>query len=43
MNATAEVVAKVIFGGLHATGLDCLRRVEVTEAPGCIAIYQDTA
>lgn len=40
MNATAEIVAKVIFDRLRANGLDVIHRVEVTEAPGCTAAYE---
>jgi len=39
-NPTAEVVAKHIYDGLFAAGLSSLRRVEVTEAPGCVAIFE---
>ena len=40
MNPTAEVVAKFIFDGLVRLGFDTLRRVEVTEAPDCVAAYE---
>lgn len=38
-NATAEVVARFVYDGLVSRGIDCVRRVEITEAPGCVAIY----
>lgn len=37
---TAEVVARHFFDRLAARGLAALRRVEVTEAPGCVAAYE---
>ena len=40
LNATAEVVARIVFDGLKSTGLDSIRRVEITEAPGCMAVYE---
>lgn len=42
LNPTAEVVAKFIFDRLSRPGFDSLRRVEVTEAPGCVAAYEPT-
>jgi len=39
-NPTAEVVAKHVFDRLFAAGFTALRRVEVTEAPGCVAIFE---
>lgn len=36
---TAEAVARYIFERLSAHGLGSVRRVEVTEAPGCVAAY----
>ena len=39
-NPTAEVLAKHLFDRLAAGGVPALRRVEVTEAPGCIAIFE---
>jgi len=36
---TAEVVAKCLFDQLARAGFPGLRRVEVTEAPGCVAAY----
>ncbi len=36
---TAEVVAKCLFDRLAQRGFPELRRVEVTEAPGCVAAY----
>jgi 6-pyruvoyl-tetrahydropterin synthase len=37
---TAEVVARFIYDELWRAGLGWLRRVEVTEAPGCVAGYE---
>ncbi len=42
LNPTAEVVAGHVFERLRARGLSTVRRVEVTEAPGCIAIFEPT-
>lgn len=39
-NPTAEVVAKHLFDRMLAAGVSTLRRVEVTEAPDCVAIYE---
>ncbi len=39
-NPTAEVVARHVFDRLRRGGLDGVHRVEVTEAPGCVAAYQ---
>ena len=39
-NPTAEVVAKHVFDRLSAAGFPMLCRVEVTEAPGCVAIFE---
>lgn len=39
-NPTAETVAKHLFDHILAAGLSTLSRVEVTEAPGCVAIYE---
>lgn len=39
-NPTAEVVAEYVFRRLDELGMEWLDRVEVTEAPGCIASYQ---
>ena len=36
---TAEVVAKCLFDRLGRAGFPELGRVEVTEAPGCVAAY----
>jgi len=38
-NPTAEIVARHIYRVLEQTGPKGLQRVEVTEAPGCIASY----
>jgi 6-pyruvoyltetrahydropterin/6-carboxytetrahydropterin synthase len=40
LNPTAEIVAKRIFDRLIELGLSDLHRVEVTEAPGCVAIFE---
>ncbi len=40
LNPTAEVVARFVLEGLLAAGLGSVRRVEVTEAPGCAACYE---
>lgn len=40
LNPTAEVVAKYVFDRLVADGLGSIRRVDVTEAPGCVAVYE---
>lgn len=39
-NPTAEVVARTILERLRARGLPTLFRVEVTEAPGCVAVFE---
>ena len=39
-NPTAESVAKHVYDRLCARGLSCLRRIEVTEAPGCVAGFE---
>ncbi len=39
LNPTAEVVAKHVFDRLVATQIPAPARVEVTEAPGCMAWY----
>ncbi len=39
-NPTAEVIARHIYERLRALGMATARRVEVTEAPGCVAAYQ---
>ena len=39
-NPTAEVVARFVFDRLVERGVADLRRVEVTEAPGCVASYE---
>ncbi len=40
LNPTAEVVAKRTFDRLIELGLSDLFRVEITEAPGCVAAYE---
>jgi 6-pyruvoyltetrahydropterin/6-carboxytetrahydropterin synthase len=37
---TAEVVARHIFEQIRRQGLPSLKKVEVTEAPGCVAAYE---
>lgn len=37
---TAEVVARVVFDRMVSRGQASLQRVEVTEAPGCVATYR---
>ena len=37
---TAERVARCVFDRLREPGLLPVRRVEVTEAPGCLAIFE---
>ena len=37
---TAERVARLIFDRLQSLGWSRLRRVEVCEAPGCVAAYE---
>jgi 6-pyruvoyltetrahydropterin/6-carboxytetrahydropterin synthase len=39
LNPTAEVVARFVLNGLVASGLESVNRVELTEAPGCVASY----
>ena len=39
LNPTAEVVARYVFDQMRTLGLDALRRIDVTEAPGCTATY----
>lgn len=39
-NPTAEMVAEYVFRRLVAAGLEHLHRVEVTEAPGCVAAFE---
>ncbi len=39
-NPTAEFVAKYIFERLAGCGFSSIVRVEVTEAPGCVAIFE---
>ncbi|MBI4719175.1 MAG: 6-carboxytetrahydropterin synthase [Planctomycetes bacterium] len=43
LSPTAEVVARFVYEQLRAAGLECVRRVEVTEAPGCVAGYEPPA
>ena len=38
-NPTAEVVARHLFDRMRALGFCDIRRVEVTEAPGCVAAF----
>ena len=39
-NPTAEVLAKYLFERIRAAGMNSVYRVEVTEAPGCLAAYE---
>ena len=39
-NPTTEVVAEWIFHRIGELGVTCIGRVEVTEAPGCTAIFE---
>lgn len=41
-NPTAEVVAEYVFRHLTDAGVKHLHRVEVTEAPGCVAAFERT-
>lgn len=41
-NPTAEMVAKYIFDKINEKFTEILDRVEVTEAPGCVAGYDRT-
>ncbi len=38
---TAEVVAEYVHRQLRQVGFGLVHRVEVTEAPGCVAVYMD--
>jgi 6-pyruvoyltetrahydropterin/6-carboxytetrahydropterin synthase len=40
LNPTAELVAKYVFECLASSGLSVILRVEVTEAPGCVAAFE---
>jgi 6-pyruvoyltetrahydropterin/6-carboxytetrahydropterin synthase len=42
-NPTAEVVAHAVFDRLARVRLTGLHRVEVTEAPGCVAVFDADA
>ena len=42
-NPTAEVVAKYVFERVQMSRIAPLARVEVTEAPGCVAAFEPTA
>jgi 6-pyruvoyltetrahydropterin/6-carboxytetrahydropterin synthase len=37
---TVEVVARHIYEQIRRQGLSSLKKVEVTEAPGCVAAYE---
>jgi 6-pyruvoyltetrahydropterin/6-carboxytetrahydropterin synthase len=39
-NPTAEVVARYVFQSLMDAGFSTVSRVEVTEAPGCLAAFE---
>ncbi len=41
-NPTAEVVARYVFDQMRTLGLSTLRRIDVTEAPGCVAGFEAT-
>ena len=41
LNATAEVVAKYIFDGLVEARTESVWRVAITEAPGCVAVFEN--
>ncbi len=41
-NPTAEVVARYLFDRIRDLGLSTLRRIEVTEAPGCVGGFEAT-
>ena len=40
LNPTAEVLARHIYDRIRVAGLSGILRVEVTEAPGCVAAYE---
>jgi len=40
INPTAEAVARFLLEQIRARGLAQIRRVEVTEAPGCTAAFE---
>ncbi len=40
LNPTAEVLARYVFDRMVERGLSTLRCVEVTEAKGCVGIYE---
>lgn len=40
LNPTAELVARYVFERIADTEAHTIRRVEVTEAPGCVAVYE---
>lgn len=39
-NPTAEVVARYVFDELRSRSIGTVSRVEITEAPGCVAVYE---
>lgn len=39
LNPTAEVVAEYVYGRLAGMGFSTIQRIEVFEAPGCMAVY----
>lgn len=39
-NPTAEVVARHVFDELQSRSIGTVSRVEITEAPGCVAVYE---
>ena len=40
-NPTAEAVARYVFDRVRDAGLTDIRRVEITEAPGCVASFSE--
>ena len=42
LDPTAEVLARYVFDRIRASGRSLIRRVEVTEAPGCMASYESS-
>ncbi len=39
-NPTTEVVARYVFDELQSRSIGTVSRVEITEAPGCVAVYE---
>ena len=40
LNPTAELVARYVFERIAERETHTVRRIEVTEAPGCVAVYE---